>query len=129
MNGRYGAWGQDLPVDIDPGAGTPVEELSSWQALSKALTVGEFLATSLQDKYKAMLTAERKLNNARAQGQSSAYIAQLQVNYEAARRAYQRQLDAEQSTQQYRLLGQVAAVAGIGLVASGIFFVLTRALR
>ena len=122
MNQR---WGQAEFPDAD----VPVEELSTWQTFTQAVAVGEGLVSALSDKYKAMLNAERKLRDAQAMGASTAYIQRLQVNYDSAKRAYQKQLAAEQSTQQYRLLGQLGLVSLIGVSAATIFFILTRALR
>jgi uncharacterized protein YciW len=124
MISRYGTWGSALDEAEDT-----VENLSTWQALSKALTVGEFLASSLQDKYKLVLTSKQKLVNAQVSGMPVSQIQRLQANYDAAVRQYNKQLEAEDSTKQYRLLGQVGGVTIIGIGAATIFFILTRALR
>lgn len=124
MISRYGTWGSALDEAEDT-----VENLSTWQALSKALTVGEFLASSLQDKYKLVLTSKQKLVNAQVSGMPVSQIQRLQANYDAAVRQYDKQLEAEDSTKQYRLLGQVGGVTIIGIGAATIFFILTRALR
>tara|TARA_R110002126_G_scaffold18196_4_gene69884 strand:+ start:3019 stop:3399 length:381 start_codon:yes stop_codon:yes gene_type:complete len=124
MISRYGTWGSALDEAEDT-----VENLSTWQALSKALTVGEFLASSLQDKYKLVLTSKQKLVNAQVSGMPVSQIQRLQANYDAAVRQYDKQREAEDSTKQYRLLGQVGGVTIIGIGAATIFFILTRALR
>lgn len=138
MNQSYGSWGGLGAVDWPGGPnapGAPVEipvpgeQAGIYDLVAGYLPVAQVIAAQLQDKYRSMMNAEQKLAQARAQGQSSAYIAKLEANYYAAKRAYEKQLEGEESTRQYRLLGQIGIVTGIGLGAAAIFYVLTRAFR
>ena len=138
MNSSYGQWGGKWGLDLPGGPGAPGapveipvpgESAGIYDLVAGYLPVAQVIADQLTDKYRAMGIAEQKLAQARAQGQSSAYIGRLEANYYAAKRAYEKQLEGEESTRQYRLLGQIGIVTGIGLGAAAIFYVLTRAFR
>lgn len=124
MNAAYGRWGQ---LEDDPAPGG--ESLSTWEAFSKALTVGEFLATSLQDKFLKVEKLKQRVVDAKLSGMPAGHIANLEAQLAAAERAYAKQLESEASTRQYRLLGQVGALTGIMIGGSVVFYILTRALR
>jgi len=111
-----------LPPDTSEGPGI-------WDLAVGYMPVAQAFAATLQDKYKLMVNAERKLLDAKAAGHSLAYVGRLEANYLAAKRAYDKQREGEESTRQYRLLGQIAAATGIGIGVVTIFFILTRAMR
>lgn len=124
MNVPYGQY-EEVPAQMH----TPEGDVGIFELAVGYMPVAQALAAQLQDKYKLMINAERKLNTAKAAGQSTAYIKQLEANYLAAKRNYEKQLEGEASTKTYRLLGQVGVVTAIGVGAAAIYYILTRAMR
>lgn len=143
MNASYGQWtGQSYgqaqqPVDVFPSPGipvaqtaqTPAAEMSAWEFAIQALPVAQGLTEAFKDKYKAVQVAQLKLRTAQAQGASSIHLGKLQANYNAALRAYQKQLEAEQARSTFRTIGQVGGVTAVGIGAAVILFILVRAFR
>jgi hypothetical protein len=123
--GAYGAWGQG-----DVAQQQSVEEQRSYLDIAvEALPLAKAFAEQFTDKFKAVQIAEAKLRNAQMAGVSGIQLSKLQANLNATKRAYTQQLEREQSTRDFRTLGQVATVTGIGIGIAGIFFILTRAVR
>ena len=99
------------------GAETPV---ASPDYASQALTALPALADIIAPKDPRVLRAQ--LNAAVARGAPVSTIASLRARYDAA-------VEKQVSGSEWRTLGKVGAIVGIGVGAAAIFYILTKALK
>jgi hypothetical protein len=115
----YGAWGQEVVEERK--SGNPLDLLQSYAPTVQALT------DAATDPVRQAAVLRAKLQDAVARGASARQVQLLQAQLAAAERRVALKQEAEGSVRQYRMLGQLGIVAGIGLLMATTYLVLRKA--
>lgn len=118
MIGQWGVFGSEEAVEPE---GNWLTALQSYAPTIQAIT------DVTTDPVRQAAILRVKLQDAIARGAPAKQIQTLQAQLEAANRRVALKHEAEGSVRQYRMLGQLAIVAGIGLLAATTYLVLRRA--
>lgn len=135
MNGQWGTYGRQAGW----GQGTQVVEQAVMQQqatgtnymelLQGAAPIVSSIAEAVSDPYKRVGILEAQLNSAKSRGASLQEIGRIEAKLMAAQRRLQIKIEGESATRQWRTLGQLGVVTGIGVGAAVILYVLSRAVR
>lgn len=118
--GRFGVYGSDEEAAPAEGGG-PLALLQSYAPTVQALT------DAATDPVRQAAVLRAKLQDAVARGASARQVQLLQAQLAAAERRVALKQEAEGSVRQYRMLGQLGIVAGIGLLMATTYLVLRKA--
>lgn len=134
MNSNYGYWGDAsdgaATTAADAGAPMPggISEATYLATLQTASPLLQSLAASLSDPVRRAALLRAELQNAAARGAPVATLLVIRAKLDAAERAAATRVTSEQSTQEYRTLGKVAAASGIVVAGSLAFYLIVKAL-
>ena len=120
---RFRNYGEAAPVPVAEAETDYVALLESYAPTVQALT------RTLMDPVRQAAVLEVELKQLIARDASPNRISETRAKLDAARRQAALQIESESSTREWRTLGKIGIVTGVGIGAAVILWILSKTLK